>query len=162
MMISKYYVDYTKTSLGMMRIEASQDALKSIHFIESGNANVDQSNPNEITAITKQQLQEYFLRKRECFDLPLNADGTDFQKTVWKQLCQIPYGQTCTYGEIAVAIGKHKASRAVGLANGKNPLTIVVPCHRIIGANGTLTGYASGVERKAKLLNLESPNRSLF
>jgi len=102
----------------------------------------------------------YFDGARKSFDLPLDADGTEFQKTVWRALTSIPSGETCTYGDIAQKIGNPKGMRAVGLANGKNPMTIVVPCHRVIGANGKLTGYAFGTERKAWLLNHESD--SLF
>mgnify|MGYP000147377367 CR=1 FL=1 len=106
------------------------------------------------------QLNEYFEGERKQFNLKLNPKGTDFQKKVWQELVRIPYGETCTYGDIANAIDSPKAMRAVGLANGKNPLTIVVPCHRVIGANGKLTGYAHGTQRKAGLLTLESD--SLF
>lgn len=102
-----------------------------------------------------EQLQSYFAGKRSDFDLPLSFQGTEFQKRVWHCLTRIPYGETISYGELARRVGNAKASRAVGLANGKNPLAIVVPCHRVIGANGTLTGYGGGLERKQKLLLLE-------
>ncbi|MFM2587784.1 methylated-DNA--[protein]-cysteine S-methyltransferase [Vibrio sp. TBV020] len=101
------------------------------------------------------QLEEYFSGKRTTFDLPIAAQGTEFQKQVWHALTTIPYGQTWSYQDLADAIGNPKAVRAVGLANGKNPISIIVPCHRVIGKNGKLTGYAGGVERKAKLLELE-------
>lgn len=102
-----------------------------------------------------QQLSEYFTGKRKEFTLPLHPQGTDFQLRVWKSLQKIPYGQTRTYGEIALQIGNPKAARAVGLANNRNPLAIIIPCHRVIGANGNLTGYAGGLDCKAFLLNLE-------
>lgn len=101
------------------------------------------------------QLQAYFSGQRKNFDLPLAPTGTAFQKTVWQALCGIPYGQTISYGELAQRIGNPKACRAVGLANGRNPISIIVPCHRVIGANGTLTGYGGGLPRKRWLLQHE-------
>jgi methylated-DNA-[protein]-cysteine S-methyltransferase len=101
------------------------------------------------------QLQEYFDQKRTVFTLPLALQGTDFQQRVWKQLRNIPYGETRTYAQLADAIGNRAAIRAVGLANGRNPLSIVVPCHRVIGSDGSLTGYAGGLDRKRFLLDLE-------
>jgi methylated-DNA-[protein]-cysteine S-methyltransferase len=102
-----------------------------------------------------QQLDEYFTKKRTQFDLPLKPQGTVFQQTVWQALQQIPYGQTISYGELAKAISNPKASRAVGGANNRNPIPIIIPCHRVVGANGSLTGYALGLEMKEFLLNLE-------
>jgi methylated-DNA-[protein]-cysteine S-methyltransferase len=104
---------------------------------------------------TKQQLTAYFSGTLTEFNLPLQMQGTVFQQRVWEVLKTIPYGTTMSYGELAQQIGQPKASRAVGLANGRNPLSIVVPCHRVIGANGTLTGYGGGLERKQWLLNHE-------
>jgi len=101
------------------------------------------------------QLKEYFAGQLTTFDLPLALDGTGFQRAVWTGLCQIPYGETISYGELARRIGQPSASRAVGLANGRNPVSIVVPCHRVIGANGNLTGYGGGLDRKRYLLALE-------
>ena len=101
------------------------------------------------------QLAEYFAGARRTFDLPLAPRGTAFQRRVWRALGEIPYGKTIAYGELARRIGKPSASRAVGLANGANPLPIVVPCHRVIGADGSLTGYGGGLERKDLLLRLE-------
>ncbi|ABK74454.1 methylated-DNA--[protein]-cysteine S-methyltransferase [Mycolicibacterium smegmatis] len=102
-----------------------------------------------------EQLAEYFAGERTDFELSLDLVGTAFQRTVWTALREIPYGQTCSYGEIARKIGSPGASRAVGLANGHNPIGIIVPCHRVIGANGSLTGYGGGLERKRMLLDLE-------
>ena len=102
------------------------------------------------------ELQEYFDGKRTHFTFPLRLDGTDFQKAVWQELLRIPYGQTRTYSQIAAAIGRPKASRAVGIACSKNPIWIAVPCHRVIGKNNTLTGYAGGLKKKKKLLDLET------
>ena len=102
------------------------------------------------------QLQAYFAGGLREFKLPLAAEGTPFQQRVWRALCDIPYGETISYGELARRIGQPTASRAVGLANGQNPIAIVVPCHRVIGANGSLTGYGGGLERKRWLLAHES------
>ena len=101
------------------------------------------------------QLNEYLQGNRKTFHLPLRMKGTDFQVTVWKALCDIPYGETRSYKQIAEAIGNPKAVRAVGMANNRNPLLVVVPCHRVIGANGKLVGYAAGIEKKEFLLKLE-------
>lgn len=102
------------------------------------------------------EIMEYLDGKRRHFDFPIELHGTDFQKKVWAQLQKIPYGETRTYKEIAEAIGNPKASRAVGMANNKNPVFIVVPCHRVVGSDGKLTGYAGGLDMKAALLELES------
>jgi methylated-DNA-[protein]-cysteine S-methyltransferase len=106
-----------------------------------------------------QQLREYFKGKRQSFDLPLDARGTEFQKSVWAALRDIPYGQTRSYADIAIAIGKPTACRAVGSANNKNPIAILIPCHRVIGAGGGLAGYAGGLEIKRLLLELEQKNK---
>lgn len=103
----------------------------------------------------ERQLAEYFAGERTAFDLPLAADGTPFQRRVWAALCDIPYGETISYGELARRIGRPTASRAVGLANGRNPISIVVPCHRVIGSSGKLVGYGGGLDRKHTLLELE-------
>jgi methylated-DNA-[protein]-cysteine S-methyltransferase len=105
------------------------------------------------------QLHAYFAAELTEFDLRLRLEGTDFQRTVWAGLCAIPYGETSSYGELAARIGRPKASRAVGLANGRNPVAIVVPCHRVIGASGSLTGYGGGLDRKRMLLDLERSHR---
>ncbi|MGW1765224.1 methylated-DNA--[protein]-cysteine S-methyltransferase [Streptomyces sp. NPDC002073] len=102
------------------------------------------------------QLAAYFAGELTDFDLPLRLEGTDFQRSVWDQLVQIPYGETWSYGELAARLGKPNASRAVGLANGKNPVGIIVPCHRVIGASGSMTGYGGGLDRKERLLAFES------
>jgi len=147
------FYDYLATPLGAMQIIANDSALKSIHFV--GRVKPGRSNP--LTRCAKHQLAQYYQGDLEQFDLPMDPDGTDFQKSVWRALTTIDYGKTCSYSDIANIINNPKAVRAVGAANGKNPMTIVVPCHRIIGRNGALTGYASGIERKAWLLNHESP-----
>ncbi|WP_017555779.1 methylated-DNA--[protein]-cysteine S-methyltransferase [Nocardiopsis baichengensis] len=111
-------------------------------------------------AEAERQLREYFAGRRTAFDLPLRPNGTPFQQRVWKELEAIPYGTTATYGEIAERIGRAPSSaRAVGSANGANPISVVVPCHRVVGADGTLTGYAWGADRKRFLLDLEKGDR---
>ena len=110
---------------------------------------------------TMLQLQEWFAGQREVFDLPVSPDGTGFQHTVWDQLLKIPFGETRTYGEVAQSIDKPTAARAVGAANGKNPIALIIPCHRVNGANGALTGYTFGIERKKQLLELESHAKSM-
>jgi methylated-DNA-[protein]-cysteine S-methyltransferase len=102
------------------------------------------------------QLEEYFAGTRHTFDVPLTLNGNPFEQRVWAELLTIPFGETASYGEIARQIGSPDAPRAVGLANGRNPVAVIVPCHRVIGANGTLTGYGGGLERKRLLLDLES------
>lgn len=111
--------------------------------------------PSPASEAAAAQLREYLAGERTAFDLTLAAVGTPFQHRVWDALCQIPYGRTESYGQLAVRIGQPTASRAVGLANGRNPIAIVVPCHRVIGGSGTLTGYAGGLERKRWLLDHE-------
>ena len=101
------------------------------------------------------QLDEYFAGTRTAFDVPLRLEGTEFQRAVWAQLCAIPYGSTISYGELARRVGNPKASRAVGLANGRNPVAVIVPCHRVIAGDGSLGGYGGGLDRKTALLDLE-------
>lgn len=117
--------------------------------------------PTPLTEETARQLREYFDGKRTEFDLPCKPHGTAFQEKVWAALCDIPYGQTRTYKDIAIAVGNPKACRAVGMANHNNPIGIVIPCHRVIGANGKLTGYAGGLDIKEALLNLERNGKKL-
>ncbi|MGB3790888.1 MAG: methylated-DNA--[protein]-cysteine S-methyltransferase [Phormidesmis sp.] len=107
------------------------------------------------------QLSEYFNNQRQSFDLPLSPIGTDFQKQVWQHLCDIPFGETISYGTLAKTLGQPNASRAVGAANGRNPISIIVPCHRVVTADGKLTGYAGGVERKQWLLQHEKTTNQL-
>jgi methylated-DNA-[protein]-cysteine S-methyltransferase len=146
------FIQNIETPIGAMQIVADQQAILSILFTDQRAGD----NPNSVTQRAALQLNEYFQGARQSFDLPLAAQGTDFQKTVWRALSEIKYGQTRSYADIAKSINNPRAVRAVGTANGCNPMTIVVPCHRVIGSNGALTGYASGVERKSWLLNHES------
>lgn len=121
----------------------------------------NESEERDVFGETIRQLEQYFAGDRTDFTVPTAPRGTEFQRSVWQALTGIPYGQTRTYGQIAETIGKPKAVRAVGLANGKNPLSIIVPCHRVIGASGDLVGYGGGVERKRFLLDLESRQAAL-
>jgi methylated-DNA-[protein]-cysteine S-methyltransferase len=116
----------------------------------------DWTRDDDVFAATRAQLTEYFAGERSVFDLPLAPEGTGFQRKVWNALCEIAYGATISYGELARRIGQPTAARAVGLANGSNPLPIVVPCHRVIGADGSLTGFGGGIERKRWLLAHEA------
>jgi methylated-DNA-[protein]-cysteine S-methyltransferase len=113
-------------------------------------------------ADVRAQLDQYFTGSRETFETELSLRGNPFEQRVWAELLKIPYGETASYGQIATAIGAPSAARAVGLANGRNPVAVIVPCHRVIGANGSLTGYGGGLERKRYLLDLESGVRSLL
>jgi len=124
--------------------------------IDTFGPRVDGTDADVVFGAALTQLAEYFAGERVRFDLPTQTAGTPFQRDVWAQLAEIPYGQTITYAELAVRIGNPKAVRAVGLANGRNPLSIVVPCHRVIGSNGALTGFGGGIERKKYLLAMET------
>lgn len=145
------YCDHMESPIGLVEITASERGITSLYFVDQ----VQQTKRNSITDKTVQQINDYFDGKRTVFDLPLDATGTVFQQNVWNELCNIDFGKTCSYQDIANALQNSKAVRAVGAANGRNPISIIVPCHRVIGANGALTGYASGVERKAWLLKHE-------
>ncbi|MGD0880355.1 MAG: methylated-DNA--[protein]-cysteine S-methyltransferase [Acidimicrobiales bacterium] len=115
---------------------------------------------DEFFADVNGQLDEYFAGTRTSFDVPMWLEGTEFQRRVWAQLCAIPYGETISYGELARRVGNPKAARAVGLANGRNPMAVIVPCHRVIAADGSLGGYGGGADRKTLLLDLERANRT--
>ena len=141
----KNYTAGLSTEIGDLMISASDDAVLSVEFVDECETEIA-SNQNRITDLASAQLEEYFSGERKVFDLPLAPQGTDFQKMVWQELCSINYGTTASYLDIANAIGKPTASRAVGMANGKNPIAIIIPCHRIIGSNGKLTGYAGGLD----------------
>lgn len=165
---------YMKSPVGPLLLEAEDGALKKILFAREASCDntageladgsvalaFDRSEEarGEASSVLIQaacQLSEYFAGKRKTFELPLRPEGTEFQRRVWAALSEIPYGETRSYGQIAATIGNPGAGRAVGMANHKNPLPIVVPCHRVIGAGGSLTGYAGGLDTKRKLLELE-------
>lgn len=151
--IANSYIGHVESPVGKLTIVSDGDFLTSIHF--SGNELVVQENPDRIVLDCIIQLEEYFSGSRKSFDLALNPKGTTFQKKVWDKVIAIPYGETISYGEIAKSLGDFKLNRAVGLANGANPIPIIIPCHRVVGSNGRLVGYAGGLERKKNLLNHE-------
>lgn len=145
------YYDYLDTQLGILEIVFDEEYILGVGFVNQK----QKASPSTLSKQAVKELGEYFEGKRKTFSLPLNMQGTEFQKQVWRALQDIPYGQTCSYKDIAVKIGKPNASRAVGQANNKNPLSILVPCHRVIGALGNLVGYGGGLNRKEWLLEME-------
>jgi len=152
-----------ESPLGLMAVSAVEEGVTYVHMgVEEMK---DAWGPEEATPVltaAAEQLEAYFGGDLKDFDLPLAAAGTPFQHRVWDELVKIPYGVTCAYMDVADRLGDRKAVRAVGLANGRNPIAIVVPCHRVIGANGKLTGYAGGLWRKEWLLGLERGEPGLF
>lgn len=148
------FFDLLPSPLGELTICADESGITAVAFPgETTRPAIPKPNALVRRAVT--QLQEYFAGRRIAFDLPLNASGTAFQRQVWQALCTVPFGATASYGEIAAVLGNRRASRAVGLANGRNPIAVIVPCHRIIGRDGTLTGYGGGLDRKRWLLEHE-------
>ena len=152
---------YIKTPLGTAKITGDEQGIASISILEEGT--ISKKIPKDLKEATN-QLQDYFNGKRTSFDFKLNPQGTEFQQKVWQALLEIPFGKTVSYMDITKKLGDVKAIRAVASANGKNPLWIVVPCHRVIGTDGSLTGYAGGLWRKKWLLEHENPTtqQSLF
>nr|WP_299337688.1 methylated-DNA--[protein]-cysteine S-methyltransferase [Allomuricauda sp.] len=154
-------IAYLQTPIGTAEFSGDENGLAKIKVLDENipNGTVPESLEEAVT-----QFKEYFEGKRKNFDLKLNPSGTEFQKRVWDELQKIPYGKTISYLELSKKLGDVKAIRAVAGANGKNPLWIVLPCHRVIGSNGELTGYAGGLHRKKWLLEHESPSpqQSLF
>ncbi len=147
---------WMESPIGGLRIHASAGLITAIDFAATNPRKARANDP--LLDRAEQQLGEYFKGERTDFDLPLASEGSEFQKKVWAELQRIPYGETASYGDIARRLGYEPViSRAVGAANGANPIPIVVPCHRVIGADGSLTGYAGGLERKKTLLDLEQP-----
>jgi methylated-DNA-[protein]-cysteine S-methyltransferase len=156
---------YCDGLLGKMLLVGDERGLRSINFPASKRAEQLQTEWREDLAGFAEairQLRAYFAGELTEFDLPLAFEGTEFQRRVWQSLRGIPYGETISYGQLATRLGNPKASRAVGLANGSNPIPIIVPCHRVIGSNGSLVGYGGGLENKKVLLALESRQRSLI
>lgn len=155
------YYCYLDTPIGELLLAGEDGALAMIGFPKGSmrrDPEADWIYNEKPLATARQQLEEYFAGDRKDFDLPLKIEGTEFQVSVLKALQEIPYGQTVSYGEIAKRIGRPKAVRAVGAANGRNPIPIVVPCHRVIGSSGDLTGFGGGLDTKEALLRLEAEN----
>jgi len=155
-----------ESPIGQLLIAASDQGITILHFILEGESFDELTTPSKTQEKHLNQLElelkEFFDRKRTSFDVKLDIKGTDFQKSVWEALLNVPYGATRTYKQQSIAIGNLKAIRAVGTANGQNPIAIVVPCHRVIGSDGSLTGFGGGIWRKKFLLELESQQTQLF
>ena len=154
------YCNTIQTPVGELKLVAHDAALVAVLWVHEyerlfANQTLKVNDHHPILEQVKLQLEEYFKGQRTKFDLKLDMHGTEFQKKVWQALQSIPFGETRSYLQIATQIGNPKAVRAVGAANGRNPVSIIVPCHRVIGANGKLVGYAGGVDNKTKLLDLE-------
>ncbi len=144
--------------LGPILLASNGSFLKRLAFLDAPIESAQAT--DSILQKAQQQINEWLQGQRQMFDVPCDPDGTPFQKTVWAALLTIPFGTTCSYGDVAKKIGKPTAARAVGAANGQNPIALIIPCHRVIGANGTMTGYAFGIEKKQQLLKLESERRA--
>lgn len=149
-MESRFYYD---TVIGKICIREEDGALTGLFFGDAARGGEERE--TDLLRTAAAQLREYLAGDRRDFDLPLAPRGTAFQRVVWEALQQIPYGETRSYGQIAAAVGNPKGGRAVGMANNRNPISIIVPCHRVIGADGSLTGYGGGLDIKRRLLNLE-------
>jgi methylated-DNA-[protein]-cysteine S-methyltransferase len=147
-----YFYDY---SIGRIGITEKDGKITNVYITNKELPRDMQLTETPLLKEAARQLESYFAGELKEFSLPLEPSGTDFMKQVWSALCEIPFGKTATYGEIAERIGRPKAARAVGLANNRNPIPIFIPCHRVIGADGSLTGYAGGLDMKKKLLDLE-------
>lgn len=150
--MDKVYISVVETEYEVWNILANDHAVVRIELSKYG----DIPNENEISSLAANQLREYLVNIRKEFDFPIDPAGTPFQKEVWNVLRQIPYGQTASYGEIAAQIGRPRAVRAVGQAIGRNPCLVAIPCHRVLGKDGSLTGFSAGMELKRRLLRLEN------
>jgi len=156
--MTKIYYDYMETSIGNLMLAGNGDALMELGFPSGKGARRHRNNwlrNNDVFNEVKEQLSSYFVGELTDFSIPLAPIGTEFQLQVWQALQTIPYGETLSYGELARQIGRPKASRAVGAANGQNPIPVIIPCHRVIGSSGKLVGFGGGIETKQKLLGLE-------
>lgn len=149
------YIFFYETEVGTICLVEEDDFITNLYFKDEWDLEDCEVKETTLIKEAKRQLDEYFSGKRKEFDLPLRTQGTAFQQKVWNALLEIPYGETRYYGEIANIIGNSKASRAVGLANNRNPISIFIPCHRVIGKNGKLVGYGGGLHVKELLLDLE-------
>lgn len=154
---------FTQSPIGVIEIVGNSEGVSSILFKDDDSLAISESIPKELNDVVT-QLQEYFEGKRSTFNVKISPKGTDFQKRVWNELLNIPFGKTLNYQQIANKLGDPKVIRAAASANGKNPISIIIPCHRVIGSDGSLTGYAGGLHRKKWLLEHENPwqQQSLF
>lgn len=150
------FISYLKTPHHFFEISTQDDAVKAIKFVSEAEYKPTIASEPPILTETKSQLLDYMEGKRTIFTIRLEPTGTDFQKKVWEKLSQIPYGKTFTYAQMATQLGDPKVIRAAASANGKNPIAILIPCHRVIGKDGSLTGYAGGLSNKRFLLDLEN------
>jgi methylated-DNA-[protein]-cysteine S-methyltransferase len=153
---------FTPSSLGNVLLVANGDALCGVYFDDQKylppiDPAWQEDDRSEVLRAARRELDQYFAGSRKVFDLPLAPNGTSFQRAVWNAIAQVPWGETLTYAELASRAGHPGSARAAGAATGRNPLSIIVPCHRIVGSDGSLTGYAGGLDRKQKLLALERP-----
>lgn len=163
--MSRIYYTTMESPVGTLRLVAEELGLRMVWFVRGRQNEKPRAEWKEDAAFfadVKRQLSAYFAGELQEFEIPLLMLGTEFQKRVWKALLAIPYGETMSYGQLAKKIGEPKAVRAVGAANGQNPIPIIVPCHRVIGSDGSLTGFGGGLENKKKLLELESRQRRLL
>lgn len=147
---------FCETPLGLIRIEENDYGITSLRFADSKTETALDNGHGIYLADTKLQISEYFAKKRKTFDVPLSVTGSEFQKRVWSALRSIPYGEVRSYQKVAETVGKREAARAVGMANNRNPILIIIPCHRVVGKNGKLVGYAGGIDRKQYLLEMEA------
>lgn len=152
--MSAKFVSYLKSPIGELKLKADENSVNSILFVFDDTV-MEAENCNEVLEICKKQLNEYFSGERKEFDVSISQEGTEFQQRVWEELGKIPHGRTLSYNYIAERVGGKNMMRAVGSANGKNQISIIVPCHRVIGSDGSLTGYAGGMWRKEWLLKHE-------
>ena len=153
MSLNSTYISYLESPIGTLEIKANEESIVSILFLDNPIKEIE--NTNDVIEICKTQLTEYFAESRKEFNMPLNFSGTDFQNKVWRQLHTIAFGKTISYLQMAKNLGNPRCIRAAGTANGKNPFAIVVPCHRVVGSNNDLVGYAGGLWRKRWLLEHE-------
>ena len=161
------YFDFYESPMGKMLIVAADEGLRGLYFIDQKYYREVENDwtrapRHPVVRQTAREMQEYFAGKRTEFDVPLAAEGTPFQASIWKAISSVKYGDSITYSELARRAGHPDAIRAAGTATGRNPITIIVPCHRIVGSDGSLTGYAGGLDRKRALQELESGTRPLF
>jgi methylated-DNA-[protein]-cysteine S-methyltransferase len=159
-LMNKIY--FYQTEIGRIGIVENGEGITAVYFNESEIANKFELEETDLLREAAKQLQEYFSGTRSIFEIPIILEGTDFQKSVWKALQEIPYGETRSYGDIAKSIGNPKACRAVGMANNRNSIPVFIPCHRVIGSNGKLVGYAGGLEIKKHLLEIEKINANSY